>query len=84
MFRGAESVPCWIPKEGPLAPPCSGQLSLCVSVTWSCPFSLHLDSSSTQCLIMGVCLYFQQVVAEGSIMVDKLVVDLNISKGDLW
>ncbi|CAH6830133.1 Gm11487 [Phodopus roborovskii] len=33
-------VPCWLPSYqsgGPLAPPCSGKLSLCVSASWSWP-----------------------------------------------
>ena len=69
---------------GPLAPPCSGQLSLCVSATWSCPLFLHLDSSLTQCLVMGVCFCFQKVLDEGSMMVDNLVDDLTIMEGHCW
>ena len=69
---------------GALAFFCSGQLSLCVSATWSCPLSLYLYASSTQCLVMGVCFCFQQVLDEGSMMVDNLIDDLTIREGHLW
>ena len=61
--------------------PCSGKLSLWVSAAWSCPPSLHLDSSLAQCLVVGVCFCFHQLLVEGSMMVDKLVIDLIIREG---
>ena len=51
---------------------------MCVSATWSRLLSLYLVSSSTQCLVMGVCFCLQQVLDEGSVMVDNLVDDLTI------
>ena len=44
------------------------------------PF-LQLDSSWAQCLIMGVCFCFHQLLDEGSMMVDKLVINLIIREG---
>ena len=85
MFRGSELVQCWLPSYqsgGLLVSTCSGQLSLCVSVAWSCPPSLHLDSSLAQCFAVGVCFCFDQLLDEGSMMVDKLVIDLR--EGHLW
>ena len=74
---------------GPLAHLCSGQLSLWVSVAWSCPHflithpSLHLDSSYIQCSAVGVCFCFHQLEDEGSMMADKLHINLIIRKGHL-
>ena len=44
--------------------------------------SLHLDSSLTQCLVMGFCFYFQQ--DEGFMVVDNLGDDLTIREVHIW
>ncbi|MGE9575324.1 hypothetical protein ACQP3C_30275, partial [Escherichia coli] len=47
------------------------------------PPSLQLDSSSVQCLAVGVCFYFHQLLDEGYRMAYKSVINLIIRGGHL-
>ena len=87
VFWNSPTLVSQLSVWGPWSTPCSGQLLLWVSSVWFWSLVHHSSLSATgfqssaQCLAVGVCLCFHQLLDEGTSMVYKIIINLIIREG---